>query len=451
MDETKYLKDIYIERLNKMLDLLESNGLQPMLLCGTLLAFIREGEPFVHDYADIDIAVSKKDYWKVRALIDSHPEFEYYRVWRNEIAVHFRNKKIDIFFLETDEKDNLYIYSYKRNSFTGKYDTEWRTVFNAKDFYPLQRVDYPFLNRKVYIPFNSEKILTTHYGDWKTPNSKWTIAEMTNIDSEHRQIGFIIPSFLRPEKTKKCIESIYKLYPREWFRIHLGNQEDGVRPEYLQKDDKFYVLPMNSGLAKTRQYLIDQSKEPLLVIMDDDFLFTKESNLNTFIQILLDKEHNGIVGGQLKNYNYHPIFSYLYDIEYTKDSIKKVERNREEIKTFKSKSQIEEMYNYGDLILNFAMAKREFFQSIRYDEKFKLVEHLDFYLRLKKNGNWKVTFTPNVFAEHQNEDSSDEYNHYRHWQNGLNVKLGFQRFKEKWGIDLNDVETVKLEKNDEQN
>lgn len=437
---------LYIERLTKLLNLLEVNNLQPTLLCGTLLSFIREGKPFEHDYKDIDIALKQEDYWKVRQILDNQSDFTYYRIWRNELAVYYKERKIDIFFLETDNFDNLYIYSYKRNTFTGKYDTEWRTIFSTKDFYPLKSVPYSLLNRNVYIPNNYEKVLTTHYGDWRTPNSKWTINEMTNIDKEYREIAFIIPSFLRPEKTQKCIESIYATFPRDWYRIYLGNQDNLIRPSYLHLDDKFYNLEYNSGLAKTRQYLINQSSEPFIIIMDDDFIFTKESNLNIFIQILLDKENNGVVGGQLRNYNRKAIFSYLYNLEYDINTLKKIEINPSFIKTKQSLTQQFQEYAYGDLILNFSMAKRSMFNDIKYDEKFKLIEHTDFYLRNKLLNKWKVSFTPNVYAEHQIENNSDAYNKYRHWQEGENVKIGYQHFKEKWNIDLQNIQVINLEK-----
>lgn len=433
---------LYIERLNKLLDLLEGNGLKPILLCGTLLAFIREGEPFPHDYKDIDIALPEEAYWKVRKLIDESDEFKYYRVWRREIAVFYKERKIDIFFLEDDKKDNLYIYSYKLNSFTGKYSTEWRTRFKTSDFYPVKRVDYPFLNHQVYIPNNTEQVLTTHYGDWKTPNSKWAITEMTNVDNHHRQIGFLIPTFMRPEKSKKCIESIYQIFPRDWYRVHVCDQENNSRYEYLHADDCFYNLEYNAGLAKSRQHLATNAKEPLLIVIDDDFIFSKESDLNTFVQILLDKEENGIVGGQLKNYNHKKIMKYFYNIEYDSKTLKKIEIKPEWKNTFQSRSQKPKKYAEGDLVLNFFMAKKEIFNDVQYDEKYKLTEHLDFFLQFKLQSDYKVLFTEDVFANHQPEGNSKEYMQYRHWLHGENVKLGFQRFKEKWGIDLNDVEVI---------
>jgi hypothetical protein len=438
--------ELYKERLNKILDLLESNNLKPFLLCGTLLAFIREGKPFSHDYKDIDIALPAKDYWKVREIIDNSSEWTYYRVWRKEIAVYYKERKVDIFFLEEDNQNNLFIYSYKLNSFTRRYDTEWRTIFKANDFYPLKIKQYDFLGREVFIPNNFENVLTTHYGDWKTPNSKWTVNEMTNIDKKYRQIGFLIPTFLRDEKVKRCIESIYKTFPRDWYRIHIGDQNNNEKYNYLHSDDNFYKLEYNTGLAKTRQHLINQVSEPFLIIMDDDFIFTKESDLNIFIQILLDKEINGIVGGQLKNYNRQKVVSYFQNIKYDTKSISKIEINPKYVNTFKSKSQLEQKYSYGDLVLNFFMAKKEIFDITQYDKACKLIEHLDFFLRFKLENKYKVTFTPNVYVEHQNESNSKEYLKYRHWQNGENVKIGFQRFKEKWGIDLKNIKIIKLKK-----
>ena len=301
MNKNQNLKKLYIERLNKLLELLESNGLKPFLMCGTLLAFIREGEPFSHDYKDIDIALQKEDYWKFRKLIDNSKDFSYYRVWRREIAILYKYcAKIDIFFLNSNNK-KLHIYSYKPNSFTGKWDSEWRTIFNGQDFYPLQKVDYPFLGRKVYIPKNPDNILTTHYGDWKIPNSKWTINKMTNVDNNYRQLAFIIPDNI--ENKEKTIQSIKKLYPENWYNIYNN--------------------------------IKDTKEEPFLICVKNKYIFKKELDINALLQILLSKEE---IGG----------------VSVTDKKHKKV------YKTFISRTQIEQNYIYDDKIEDFIMMKKEF-------------------------------------------------------------------------------------------
>jgi len=306
MDDVQYLKDIYIERLTKLLDLLESNGLQPFLLCGTLLAFIREGQPFTYDLKDIDISLPKEDYWAFRKIIDSSPDFKYYRIWRNEIAVYYKDKKIDILFLETKPEENkAYIYSYKQNSFTGKYDTEWRVVFKSSDFYPLKRVKYPFLNREVYIPFNSENVLATHYNkDWKTPNPNWSNDCLTNVDIEHRQIAFILPQDTSEDEKNQCLDSIINLYPENWYRIY-NNIED--------------------------------AKEPFLIILNKSYIFKKELDLNALIQSLLDKEEIGAV-------------TYGNNTENT-------------VLSFASRTQTKKEYVYGDLNTEFILAKKEYLDN----------------------------------------------------------------------------------------
>lgn len=297
-------KELYIERLNALLNLLYANGMTPWLMCGTLLAFIREGKPFEHDYRDIDIALPKEDYWKFRKLIDNHPDFSYYRVWRREIAVLYKLcAKIDVFFLNPKSEEKLYVYSYKPNSFTGKWDSEWRTIFESKDFYPLILQDYPFISNKIYIPMNAENILSTHYGDWQIPNSKWTINEMTNVDNNYRQLAFIVPDNI--ENKNRCVKSIRNLFPENWYRIYSNIEES--------------------------------QNEPFLIILNNNYVFDKFLDINAMIQVLLSKEEIGAVNNRIeKELNISNPFT-----------------------TFISRTQKEQTYIYDDSDSDFLLVKRE--------------------------------------------------------------------------------------------
>ena len=85
-------------------------------------------------------------------------------------------------------------------------------------------------------------------------------------------------------------------------------------------------------------------------------------------------------------------------------------------------------YCMSDYVLNFALFKREVFDDIRWDNELKIMgEHTDFYLRLKET-KWKVAYTPDVRAIHQQHLHNKEYREMRKRYDFLKI------FFDKWKV-----------------
>ena len=96
-------------------------------------------------------------------------------------------------------------------------------------------------------------------------------------------------------------------------------------------------------------------------------------------------------------------------------------------------------YEYSDIVLNFFLAKTEIFKDIQWDNNLPLVEHTDFYLRLK-NTKWKVVYTQEVECEHNHFNNSSAYKDFRTHKNR---DIGAERFCQKWGINnLSDIYNI---------
>jgi len=158
--------------------------------------------------------------------------------------------------------------------------------------------------------------------------------------------------------------------------------------------------------------------------------------------VLLSDKDLGIAGGQLKNYNKKSIFNYNYNLNL--DPIQKIELKNPKVQiSVQSKTQKGYPFIYCDSVLNCFLARREVFDDIQYDENFKLVEHLDFFLRLKKDTQWKVAFTDKVTVEHNNDVNTNKYMGFRNSVSGENVITGKQHFKNKWSVELVDIPIIK--------
>ncbi len=421
----------HIEFFIKFIKFLEENNIEYWLMCGTLLGAIRDGNFLKGDIKDTDIGVDISNYWKIRKLIGNHPYFRFLSVWRREVSVgsEIDKYKVDIFFMEK-EKNNYTLYSYKPDFFTKQWNIEWKCSYDYKDFFPLKT--FSFLDYQVNIPKRYKQILSTHYGySWKKPCSDWDCFNPPHKETQYRPIAIIIPHFLRLEKTIKEIESILSNLDNDLFRIYVGNQNKeslltySFFKELQNKGHKVFDLPFNCGLAYTRNFLIKQTQEPLILIIDNDFEFTTKTDLNIFINILNESSDIGLVGGTLSNRD-----SYTHNLYYDKleKKIYYIKHKPVWANTIPTLFQKQYTYYYCDSVLNFFLAKKEIFNDITWDNDLKLVEHTDFMLRLK-NTDWRVAYTPEVFINHQEEDNSQEYIDYRQKTNKLNsLKLFLKKY-----------------------
>jgi len=441
------------EFILKVKKILEDNNVTYWLDTGNLLEAYR-GDIIEHNFTDADFGAFIEDWQTIKTLFSNHAEIGFKRIWRGEIAIYNKlNPKEHLdFFLYTFKGEKGWLHDYVPHSITGHYDLERGLIHDKAKIFPLKTINY--LGQVFPCPNDIEHHLKIRYGDWRNPNSKWTYQEAENQDINYRQIAVIIPSFFRWDKTKALIESLLKTYPERYLRLYIGEQSPAYywsnenfkkeRDELIKilsaKGHKFFQFSENIGLSYVRNKLIEMSTEPLIMIIDNDFLFDTSVNLNILTEILLTNKDIGIVAGQLKNYNHKKIFSYNFDLNL--NPIQKIKRVKSIMTSVQSKTQTGYKFTYNDLVLNCFLAKREVFDDVKYDEKFKLVEHLDFFLRLKRDTNWKTCFTNQVSVNHNNTPNSDRYMKFRNGKYGINVINGRNYFEKKWGIALKDVPII---------
>ncbi|MDQ0884708.1 glycosyltransferase [Peribacillus sp. V2I11] len=225
------------------------------------------------------------------------------------------------------------------------------------------------------------------------------------------QVTAIIKTFERPHCLDMLIKSIKKFYPS----LHIIVADDSKSPNPLP-DVEYHVLPFDSGLSKGRNFLMKQVKTPYFLLLDDDFCFIKETNIEWLLDVLENSDID-IVGGRCIETNGVRNSQAVFKIEEDKLTLK--------ANPYGTENGVE-LY---DIVANFFLAKTDKLLNYTWDERLKVGEHYDFFLSHK--GKIKVAMHPIVFIYHTNDRSNDEYNRYRSRDTEI---LHNNIYQEKYGI-----------------
>lgn len=166
-----FLRDFY--------EVCDACGARPMLFWGTLLGYVREGSFIPHDY-DIDLVLQPEDRPKQDALVAGmlargyrlrHNHKFQFSFFRRD---YFLYLDVDILFVSNGR---LAVIS-PLTATTGEIDA-----------FPADAIGEPrqglFVGAvKVWLPQNPELVLSSLYGDWRTPRPDYAGAS----DGPHRPI-----------------------------------------------------------------------------------------------------------------------------------------------------------------------------------------------------------------------------------------------------------------------
>jgi len=215
------------------------------------------------------------------------------------------------------------------------------------------------------------------------------------------KVDFLIVTFKRAEQLENLLFSIAEFYPNAKITIADQNKRfDVVYYKDLWKrlmakgliyKPLAYGLDYDIGLSYCRNYLFKKTDRPYKLILDDDFIFTEETLIEKFVDILDEDKEIGIVGGAMSQND--RIINFEFNLERDGETLKHVDDGNQwkQIAGIKAKET--------GCVLNFALVRKEVVDKIKWDPELKVTEHTDFYLRMKE-ADWKIVYTPEVVANH---------------------------------------------------
>lgn len=234
----------------------------------------------------------------------------------------------------------------------------------------------------------------------------------------------LIKSFRRFDSLERCVNSIVRYFPQ--LSILIADDSFDVVPgmfpkavQRIQQIDqvRWIQLPFDSGLAAGRNRLVELAESEFVILFDDDFVVTAETQLDHLLTLLeISDLAAGVIRDQGRLLGVPGCFS-IKDRELTVADAPNVWQEHAGI-----------VYRSTEMAVNFFAARRELLLKHPWDPRFKITgEHLDFFLSLWRAGA-QVVYTPQSIVDHERTYTPD-YLCYRCRQAAFRPLIA-----RKWGL-----------------
>ena len=203
-----------------------------------------------------------------------------------------------------------------------------------------------------------------------------------------------VKTFDRPARLQTLLESVRKFYPD----LPIAVADDGhqsAKDVCLEYGAQHFSMTFDSGLSAGRNLLVDHTKTERILIADDDFIFTEQTDLARFCSELRGYD---ILGGAL----YRP-----------DGTLQRYEGLMEQVG---SELRLYRPNPTGTcpmhIVLNFLCARVKTLKQVRWYEPLKMIEHEDFFWRCRIAGV-RVGYCPSVSCTHVAAQQTAEYQRFR--------------------------------------
>jgi glycosyltransferase involved in cell wall biosynthesis len=194
----------------------------------------------------------------------------------------------------------------------------------------------------------------------------------------------VIKTFERPKTLRRLVISIRAMYPHMKV-IVVDDSQDPVKLDGVET----IFMPYDSGVSAGRSEGLKHVKTKYLMLLDDDFVFNRYTQIQPVVEKLEAYPEIDIIGGDVINL---PFYQKI-DIDRVKDRIHPTKA----ISVAHPGTQIAGMTVY-DKVANFFIARTESIKKVDWDPQIKRLDHADFFTRCK--GVLTTAFDPKFKVLH---------------------------------------------------
>ena len=222
-------------------------------------------------------------------------------------------------------------------------------------------------------------------------------------------VTVIMKTFQRPVTARRAVEHLRRYYPEIRLLVADDSREDLA---FEHPDVEVVRLPFDSGISRGRNALLERVETEFFLVMDDDNWFSRQTKL-------------GLMLGILERERFDIFACHVYLRRHTERLFPKRKLNgfflnlRLEDGTFTMIDgchQQRRAWRVCDLVENFFLARTQRVRDLGgWDERLKIAEHTDFFLRAQRAG-LKVGYTPLAGVDHvhlHQERASQNYAPFR--------------------------------------
>ena len=243
-----------------------------------------------------------------------------------------------------------------------------------------------------------------------------------------RQVTIIIKSFMRPRALRALVRSIRSFYPN----ITVLAADDGDAPERPPGVDGWFELPYDVGVSAGRNFLLDRVETEFTTISDDDWIFTRRTRIEATLDAFERCGQLDLVAGRsLTAEDGELIPDTYYGIFYFE--------GENLVQHFGRRRRMLAGFSIYDFVPNVFVARTAALRQVRWDERLKTEDHMEFFWRFKDHHVSTLLDDFIVINSHAPGGAGyaeHRFGRLRHYQELVRRKIGVDRIVQRHTDDV---------------
>jgi glycosyltransferase involved in cell wall biosynthesis len=177
----------------------------------------------------------------------------------------------------------------------------------------------------------------------------------------------VVKTFERPQVLRRLVASLRRWYPR----LKVIVVDDSRKPDPLEGIETI-VMPYDSGISVGRNEALARVTTRYVLILDDDFVFTRHTDLEAALVIMESHPPIDILGGRVVD------LPFFQSVDYRRTRLYPTTNEP----TLPAGSRIGGL-PVLDKVANFFLARTERLRLVPWDPHLKKMEHADFFTQAR--------------------------------------------------------------------
>jgi len=256
-------------------------------------------------------------------------------------------------------------------------------------------------------------------------------------------VTVIMKTFQRPRTATRAVEHLRRYYP-EIRLLVADDSREGLAFDHPSAE--LVRLPFDSGISKGRNVLLERVETEFFLLMDDDNWFSRQTRLGRMLRIL-ERERFDILACHVFRRRHT---ERLFPKRRLNGLFLNLRLEDGTLMLIDGQHQKTRGWRVCDMVENFFLARTQRVRELGgWDERLKVSEHQDFFLRAQRAG-LKVGYTPLAGVDHvhiQRERGSEDYAPFRGYRQEEFHRIwieahGIQRVVDRDGTSLSAEEWI---------